>query len=252
MINSETDSLVSPVAIVTGASRGIGLDIATHLASLGWSLLLHSSTQTRDVLEDLCTSLVVSNDDQKHHFMNSDLYEGASSIAETAFRHFGRIDALVNNAGILADKGFEDVDIDEVENVFRINTFAPYLLSRDCFRLMQDSGGGSIVNISSFTVKYAMGRNTTIHYAASKAALEIMSEGFARAGAKFNIRSNCIRPGIILTDQQSMRSDLASRVNMIPLGRMTTTKEIAAMVGFLLGPESAATTGQTITISGGE
>lgn len=163
-----------------------------------------------------------------------------------------RIDVLVNNAGILGENSFFSLSYEEFQNIFKINTFAPYILSRDAFAAMQERNWGRIVTISSIAVFYGMGRNMGIHYAGSKAAIESLTTGLARLGAPHNILVNTIRPGLINTAMQQDREDLNKRIAMVPLKRMGEAEEIAEMVVYLCSEEAGFITGQTISISGGE
>ena len=243
--------MTTKVAVVTGSSRGIGKATAQNLASNGWTVVLHGSSQSENTLKNTTAKLAADNN-QTHSYVIADLPEQAEVIAAHAINKHGRIDALINNAGVLGDLNFEEVDAEDIRRVIDVNFTAPMLISKDCFNHMKNGAGGSIVNISSFTIAYGMGRNQTLHYASSKAALESMSTGLSRIGAKYNIRSNCIRPGIVMTDQQKDRPNLEDRLKMIPLGRMSEPNEIAEFVNYLLSEQASLVTGQTITLSGGE
>jgi 3-oxoacyl-[acyl-carrier protein] reductase len=164
----------------------------------------------------------------------------------------GGLWALVDNAGLLSPAPFWPIDAAELARVFQINTLAPFLLTARVFRRLEAQGvGGRIVNISSFTVRFGIGRNQSIQYAATKGALETMTTGLSRAGAAHQILVNAVRPGLTATDQQKDRPETADRIRMIPLGRMARPDGIAEMVAFLVSDRAAFVTGQVIGVSGG-
>ena len=245
------------VAIVTGASRGIGKAIACRLAHEGWSLAIQSTSASKESLMQLANEL--SGDVRVKPFC-CDFSECISSnggvlksFLASVIAAFGRVDALVNNAGVISDVSVETVGVDELQRVFEINTYAPFLLSQGVFCQMKAQGaGGRIVNISSFTVRYGMGRNQSIQYAASKSAIETLTIGLSRLGAAHQIVVNAIRPGLVNTEQQQGRSGMKARIQRVPLNRMAESDEIAGAVSYFLSESSAFVTGQVLSVSGGE
>ena len=247
---------MSKVAIVTGASRGIGRAVASQLAAEGWDLALQSTESSRRELVSLASELSRNGKAVPFtcDFSNDKSFgsEGAGFFLDSVLGVFGRVDALVNNAGVVSDVSVLDVDSAELQRVFAVNTFSPLLIARDVFKVMKENGGGRIVNISSFTVKYGMGRNCSVQYAASKAALESLTIGLSRMGAEHNVLVNAIRPGIVNTEQQQERSGLEARIQKVPLQRMAEPGEIAAGVSYFLSDSARFVTGQILTIAGGE
>jgi len=249
--------IMNKVVIITGASRGIGKAIAVRMASEGWDLAIQSTPNSKDQLRRLADELsknvrvvpfccdfsgcVASNGSVIDAFINDVVSE------------FGRLDALVNNAGVISDVPVESVDVHELQRVFGVNTYAPFILSRASFNHMKTQGrGGRIVNISSVAVKFGMGRNRSVHYAASKAAIETLTKGLSRMGAEHKILVNAIRPGPVNTEIQQGRSGLEERIKMIPLKRLAEGAEIAGAVAYFLSEQSAFVTGQVLTVAGGE
>lgn len=245
------------VAIVTGASRGIGRAIAIRLAAEGWDLAIQSTLNSKEVLTELAAEL---SDAVRVRPFFCDFSECIASnggviesFLESVLCEFGRVDALVNNAGVLSDVSIENVGVDELQRVFEVNTYAPFLLSQGVFNQMKTQGeGGRIVNISSFTVKYGMGRNKSIQYAATKSAIETLTTGLSRIGAEHQILVNAIRPGIVNTEQQQGRAGMEARIQMVPLKRLAESDEIAGAVSYFLSGSAGFVTGQVLSVSGGE
>jgi len=234
--------------LITGGASGIGAEISRLFAREGAVIGIHYSNN-KEAAEKLKEELSKFT---KVNIYQEDFSKPELNLVKSFISDFGGIDILVNNAGVLANKSFLDIDAEEYDLVFNINTRGSFLISRDAFNSMKDQNYGRIVNISSFTVKYGMGRNKSIHYAASKAALEELTIGLSRMGANNNVTANAIRPGVVNTRMQRERADLKERTKLIPMGRMAEPKEIAEMVLFLCSEKGNFITGQTISISGGE
>lgn len=245
------------VAIVTGASRGIGKAIAIRLAAEGWDLAIQSTPASEDLLAQLANELSGTVSVKPFFCDFSEcISSGGGAIKRfltEVLAEFGRVDALVNNAGVISDVSFEDVDVDELQRVFEINTYAPFLLSQGMFNQMKAQGsGGRIVNISSVAIRFGMGRNQAIQYAASKSAIETLTTGLSRIGAEHQILVNAIRPGIVNTEMQEGRIDLEWRKSLVPLKRLAESDEIASAVSYFLSDAAAFVTGQVLTVAGGE
>ena len=241
-------SLKNKRVLITGGSSGIGSEISKLFAEEGAKIGIHYS-KNKNEAEKLKKELSKFT---KVKIYQENFSKPKLNLIKKFIKDFGGIDILINNAGVLAKKNFFDLDSKEFDRVFGINTRAPFLLSKDAFKQMEKQNYGRIINISSFTVKYGMGRGESIHYAASKAALEELTLGLSRIGAKHNITANSIRPGIVNTGMQKGRKNLDKRIKMVPLRRLAEPKEIAEMVLYLCSEKGDFTTGQTISISGGE
>ena len=234
--------------LITGGASGIGAEISRLFAKEGAIIGIHYS-QNKEAAEELRDELSKFT---KVNIYQEDFSKPELNLIKSFMEDFGGIDILINNAGVLANKSFLDIDAEEYDTIFNINTRGSFLVSRDAFRAMKDQNYGRIVNIGSISVKFGMGRYGSIHYAASKAALETLTTGLSRMGAKHNITANTIRPTIVNTRMQKGRVDLQDRIDLIPMGRMAEPKEIADMALFLCSKKGDFITGQTISISGGE
>ena len=237
--------MMQKVILVTGGSGDIGSAIVKQLAKQSTnSLCLHYAGNQKKAIE-------AKNNKENIHLFKQD-FNSELHLIEDVITKFKRIDVLVNCAGILGVDAIEDLTEEEFDNIFNINTKAPYLLSSKAFSQMKVQNYGRIINISSVAVHYGMGRNASIQYAGSKAALESLTTGLSKLGAGNNILVNTIRPGAIETKMQKQRPDLQKRIAMIPVKRMGKAEEIAELVAFLISEKGNFITGQTITVGGGE
>ncbi|MBN9589639.1 MAG: 3-oxoacyl-[acyl-carrier-protein] reductase [Alphaproteobacteria bacterium 64-11] len=239
--------LTGKIALVTGASGGIGGAIARALHAQGATVVL-SGTRA-EALEALKTELGARAFTATCNLSDPASVEALPKAAEEAAG--GSIDILVNNAGITRDNLFMRMKDEEWDQVIAVNLSAAFRLSRAVLRGMMKKRWGRIIQITS--VVGATGNPGQGNYAAAKAGLVGMSKSLAAEVASRNITVNAVAPGFIqtamtdvLNDQQK---DLISA--RIPLGRMGTTEEIAAAVVYLASPEAAYVTGQTLHVNGG-
>ena len=239
--------------LITGASSGIGAAAAELIAAAGARVCLHSYSH-RDQAETLAGK--VRRAGGAATVLAADLTdrEARSRLVADAVELMDGLDGLVNSAG----SAFERCDVLDLneetwEQTFALNVKAPFFLSQQAFPHMKSAGGGRIVNISSIGVKYG-GSQTSLHYAASKSALETVTLGLSKVGAKDNVLVNAIRPGFIDTPfHEGMSSeDREQRVRMIPLGRAGRPIDVAQMVLYLLSESGDFITGQTFSVSGGD
>lgn len=178
--------------------------------------------------------------------------EASVSVVDRAAKELGRLDVLVNNAGVYERASLEEVGPAEWERTIAVNLTAPYLTARAAVPHMRQQGGGRIINVSSqiaFT-----GTDHGAHYAAAKAGIIGLTRSLARELARDNITVNAVAPGAIETailagDTPDRR---ARRVREIPLGRVGTPEEIAAVVAFLAGDDASWMTGATVHANGGQ
>jgi len=234
--------------LITGGSSGIGSEISRLFAENGAIIGIHYSKNKKEA-QKLKKELSKKTNVKIYQ---EDFSKSKLNLIRKFTKDFGGIDILINNAGTMAKNSFEKLKSKEYGFVFNINSRAPFLLSSEAFNLMKKQKYGKILNISSFTVKYGMGRNKSIHYAASKAALEELTIGISKLGAEYNVTANTIRPGIVNTGMQKERTDLKERIKMVPMKRLAEPKEIAEMALYLCSEKANFITGQTISISGGE
>lgn len=240
-------------ALVTGASSGIGGSIAEILGEYGASVGLHYSTG-RDGVEKVSKAMEARGGECKL-FQADLLEEGApEQLIKSFVESFEGIDILVNNAGwAFGAADFLELDSVSWDKTFQLNTKAPFFLAREAFKVMKDEGYGKIINISSIAAKYG-GSPTTMHYGASKAALDALTIGLARAGAPYNIMVNSIRPGVIDTSfhKKIGRENMDERIEMIPLKRAGQPIDIAQMALYLASEAGDFITGEIFTVAGGD
>ena len=250
------ETLRGEKVLVTGASSGIGASIARLFASYGAYVGLHyrsGEEQARGLLED-----ILGNSGKAEIFQGDLLeIETRQNLVKSFIRVFGGIDVLVNNAGAVYDYvRFSELDEDSWDKTFTLNVKAPFYLSGDAFDHMKEHGGGRIINISSVSAKYG-GSAKGLHYTSSKAALDSLTVGFAREGAKYNILVNSIRCGVIDTPMHTRidgysKENFERRISLIPLKRLGKPIDIARMTLFLASEGGDFITGQIFSVSGGD
>jgi NAD(P)-dependent dehydrogenase (short-subunit alcohol dehydrogenase family) len=237
------------VALVTGAARGIGLATAKHFLAAGWRVALldiDGATLARSIAEigkpDATLPLIADVAEPR---------EVAAAFEDLA-RRFGRLDALVNNAGVAVFKRLEETTAEEWARVIAVNLTGPFLCSNAALPLMHKAGGGAIVNITSISGLRAS--TLRVAYGTSKAGLAHLTKQQAAELARFNIRVNAVAPGPVETAMAKQVHTPAIRAdyhNAIPLGRYGLEEEIAEAILFLCGEKSAYITGQTLAVDGG-
>jgi len=239
----------SKVAVITGAARGIGLAVARKFLEQGYRVSLLDIDQP--VLEQAASAL--GNADQVLA-LACDVAEPAqvqASIDETAAR-FGRIDALVNNAGTAVFKPILDTTAEEWSRVLAVNLTGPFLCSQACARVMLKNGGGSIVNIASISGLRAS--TLRVAYGTSKAGLIHLTKQQAAELGNVGIRVNAVAPGPVDTmmAKQVHTPDIrADYHSAIPLNRYGLEEEIANAVWFLCSDAASYINGQTLAVDGG-
>ena len=243
-------SLEGRVAIVTGASRGIGRAIAIELATRGAAVVvnyLHSTQSAEDVV-----SLIRQNGGQAIATQAdvSDFHQ-AQTLIKTALEEFGNIDILVNNAGITRDNLIMMMSDNDWDEVISTNLKSTFYCSKIAVRHMMRKRFGRIINITS--VSGQMGNAGQTNYSASKAGQIGFTKALAREVASRNITVNAIAAGYVETEiWANVSEDIRqSIINIIPLGRKGEPEEIAYAVAFLASDQAAYITGQILGIDGG-
>ena len=244
--------LSGKVAIVTGASKGIGAEIAKHLAAEGASVVVNYSS-SKDGAERVVKE--IKSNDGKAIAVHANVAKKPDIerlFAET-LKAFGRLDILVNNAGIYEFSPLEDVTELHFHKQFDLNVLGLILASQQAVKHF-GSAGGSIINISSVASTWTP-PNTSV-YSGTKAAVDAVTRSLAQELGPRNIRVNAINPGMVETEGVHaagiMESDSRKQVEaQTPLGRIGQPKDIAPAITFLASDDAAWITGETFHISGG-
>lgn len=234
------------LALVTGASRGIGLAVATQLAEQGFYVIGTATSQ--EGAKKLSPSLGAAYAGYVLDLADS---HAIAQLVEHIEAEHGGVQVLVNNAGITRDNLAVRMRDEDWDQVLSVDLSGPFRLARACLRGMMRRRWGRIINLSS--VVGAMGNPGQANYAAAKAGLVGLSRALAREVGSRNITVNVVAPGFIDTDMtrslpQAQRDALVAQT---PLGRLGTTADVAATVAFLASDAAAFITGQTVHVNGG-
>ncbi len=235
---------MNKVAIVSGGSRGIGASIVETLASSGFDVVLNyrfSANKANDIASKFSNVVTFQADVSDH--------AQVKSLVDFTISKFGRIDLLVNNAGIDFINTLSDTSDSDFDTVLRNNLYSAFYLSKEVSPYMINAKSGLIINISS--IWGIVGASCEMAYSVSKAGLDAMTKSLAKELGPSNIRVNSIAPGIIDTDINSFLSkeELSEIVNDIPLERIGLPSDVANTVLFL--DKNSYITGQVIQVTGG-
>lgn len=235
---------MNKVAIVSGGSRGIGASIVETLASSGFDVVLNyrfSTNKANDIASKFSNVVTFQADVSDH--------AQVKSLVDFTISKFGRIDLLVNNAGIDFINTLSDTSDSDFDTVLRNNLYSAFYLSKEVSPYMINAKSGLIINISS--IWGIVGASCEMAYSVSKAGLDAMTKSLAKELGPSNIRVNSIAPGIIDTDMNSFLSkeELSEIVNDIPLERIGLPSDVANTVLFL--DKNSYITGQVIQVTGG-
>ena len=242
-----SDTEVKRVALVTGATRGIGKAIANELARAGHKVI---GTATSDAGAATITENLRAAGGTGIRLDVSDVEAVRERLAAIVSEH-GAPTILVNNAGITRDNLMMRMKDDEWGDVLNTNLNALFTVSKACLRGMTKARWGRIINISS--VVGSMGNAGQANYAASKAGAEGMSRAMAKELGSRSVTVNCVAPGFIATDMTDVLTEeqKAQMLGQIPLGRLGAPEEIAKVVAFLASDAGGYITGETIHVNGG-
>ena len=244
-----TKFLENQVALVTGASRGLGRAIATELAAHGASIA--AVARSEEALQDTLAAIRNAGGTAEAFPVDVADSDAVDAMVEKAVARFGRIDMLVNNAGVTRDGLLMRMKTEDWDIVINTNLKGAFHFTRPVGRLMVKQRSGRIVNISS--VIGLMGNAGQANYAASKAGLIGFTKSVAKEFASRGITCNVLCPGFIETD---MTKDLSEELKKkllerIPLQRLGQPGDIAGVVAFLCSPAASYITGQVVTVDGG-
>jgi 3-oxoacyl-[acyl-carrier protein] reductase len=238
------------VAIVTGASRGIGLAIAKRLAAEGAKIAAVSRSQSSS---DQAVAAIgdASSGAAKGYAADVSDKKAVAEVCEKALADFGRVDILVNNAGLTRDGLAMRMSEEDWDAVLDTNLKGAFNFMQGVMRAMIKQRGGRIINITS--VAGLIGNAGQANYAASKAGLVGLTKSIARELASRNITANCVAPGFISTDMTGVLPEnvKTSALANIPLGRFGEPEDIAGAVAFLASAEAKYITGQVLAVDGG-
>eukprot|EP00092_Neocalanus_flemingeri_P097887 GFUD01124802.1.p1 GENE.GFUD01124802.1~~GFUD01124802.1.p1 ORF type:complete len:284 (+),score=84.44 GFUD01124802.1:55-852(+) len=254
-MDKHKSSLCGKVVLITGASSGIGAGTSQHLASLGCRLSLVA--RNRSALESVKKECIAGGAPEVL-ILSQDVgvEEECQLVVEKTAQHFGGIDVLVNNAGVLIRSDFASVTMEEVDLSMQINLKSAIKLSQACLPHLQ-SVQGCIVNVSSIAGLRAY--PGALAYKMSKAALDQMTRCVALEVASSGVRVNSVNPGVIITEiftnsgmtEEESKTYLENSKKTHPLGRPGTVLEVAKAITFLGSEDASFITGQTLAVDGG-
>ena len=247
---------MSKVVVITGASRGIGAATARAAAAAGYRVVVNYARRRAEA-EQVAQSIIEAGGEAVT--LAGDVANEADVVGlfEEVDRRFGRLDALVNNAGVVGRSGrFADLATADLKRVFEINLLGSFLCAREAVKRMATSRGGRggvIVNLSSAAATLGS-PGEFIHYAASKGAIDTMTLGLAKEVAREGIRVNTVEPGLVETDMHEAIGGAARTERLmatISMGRAAVPQEIADPVLYLLSEASSYVTGAVLRVAGG-
>lgn len=241
---------MSNVAVITGGTRGIGRQIVISLAKQGYDIATNYRTENED-LETLIKEFENIGVQLFTYKCDISDYESSENFINNVISKYGKIDVLVNNAGITKDGLLMRMKKEDFESVIDVNLIGTFNITRNVIPYMIKAKKGRIVNVSS--VVGISGNSGQTNYSASKAGIIGFTKSLAKEVASRNITVNAIAPGFIQTKMTDILKDEIKEeiLKQIPLKRFGTTEDVANVVKFLTSDESSYITGQVINIDGG-
>lgn len=248
MVENQEKNIVSKVVVVTGGSRGIGAEIVKHLAKLGYIVILNYNKS------EACAKNV--ENELKEKGFTVDVFkadvskkEEATALIQHAINKYGKIDVLINNAGISQTKLFTEITDEDWQNMMNNNLNSAYYCTKEAVKNMIHNKQGLVINMSS--IWGITGGSLEVHYSTAKAGLIGFTKALAKELGPSNIRVNAIAPGIIDTDmnKEYSKEEIEALKQEIPLEKIGTSANIAKCVSWLI--EDDYTTGEVISINGG-
>ncbi|MBK0021612.1 SDR family oxidoreductase [Brucella pseudogrignonensis] len=241
------------IALVTGASRGIGRAIAVGMAKRGFDVAINDIERQKDALQDVAKEIEASGRRVLTVYADVSNKTDVETMVQKTVENFGRIDAVVNNAGILIASDVEHLKEEHWDSVLDVNAKGTFLVVQAVLPFMKKQNYGRIVNIASIGGKH--GAPEQAHYSASKAAVMGFTRVLAQEVGTFGITANCICPGIILTDMGRVNlDDIAVRETWqekTAMRRIGDPEDLVGPVAFLASDDAAFVTGQSLNVDGG-
>jgi len=236
--------LKDKIAIVTGAARGIGREIAITLANAGATIVavdinLEGVNKVVEEIVDKKRGLAVKVD--------VSLKRDVALMVKEVLKKFSTIDILINNAGVCYLRPFNEISENEWDKVMAINLKGTFLCCQSVLPIMKEKNRGCIINLTSLAAKTG-GILVGAHYSASKAGVTSLTKSLAKYAAKYDINVNAVSPGFIDTE---MTKDFSYDVSTVPLGRLGTPADVAKVVRFLTSEDAKYITGEIIDVDGG-
>jgi 3-oxoacyl-[acyl-carrier protein] reductase len=239
--------LENKIALVTGAAKGIGAECARAFAENGAKALILADIDekngklTADDLSKKCECIFIKTDVSKE--------EDVLTVFARIKEKFGRLDVLMNVAGICSTESMFDADVKSWDRIMDINLKSVFLFGREAMKVMMEQKSGSIISVASISGQNG-GIRTNPAYAVSKAGIICITKSFAKLGAKDNVTANALAPGLVDTDM-TKAPDFHYNISEVPMGRVGEPREVADVAVFLASGLSRYVTGQCISVSGG-
>ncbi len=240
--------LKGKIALVTGGTRGIGLEIVRVFKENQAEVILLGSKE--ESVKNALKKLEEEGHIVEGYWPNLNRYDEIEKVVKEIIQKYGHIDILVNNAGISANKKLEDTTPEDFQNIMNLNVNAIFHMTKAVVPYMKENKGGVILNTSSMVSIY--GQPSGVGYPASKFAVNGITKSLARELAPFQIRVNAVAPGVTRTDMVAAlpSSQIAPLVKTIPLGRMAEPRDIANGFLFLASDLASYITGNILSIDG--
>lgn len=241
----DKSSLKDKVAIITGAARGIGREIAITLADAGATIIV------ADINLEGANKVVEEITNKKRGGLalkvDVSLKKDVDLMVKKVLKKFSTIDILINNAGVCYLRPFDEISENEWDKVMAINLKGAFLCCQSVLPIMKEKNRGCIINLTSLAAKTG-GMLVGAHYSASKAGVTSLTKSLAKHAAKYGINVNAVSPGFIDTE---MTKDFNYEISTVPLGRLGTPADVAKVVRFLTSEDAKYITGEIIDVDGG-